>query len=63
MEMDRRQIGDGYETIGDGKEMDWKWIGGGQDLKFLTQLSSLVSNVRKDLVRENFHARLVLFIS
>ena len=31
--------------------------------KTLTQLSSSVSNVRKDLVRENFHARLVLFIS
>ena len=29
----------------------------------LTQLSSSVLNVRKDLVRENFHARLVLFIS
>ena len=29
----------------------------------LTQLSSSVLNVRKGLVRENFHAGLVLFIS
>ena len=34
-----------------------------EDNKCLTQLSSSVLNEMFDLVRENFHARLVLFIS
>ena len=38
-------------------------LGYNMAIKLLTQLSSSVLNVCKDLVRENFHARLVLFIS